>query len=250
MAAGQSRTRDGLLHGLKIDLVALHESWMQLVFPRQRGREHSVLGKWEPTTTSDRLKYQLWAVAGLPLVAAIYPFVLVGLAVRFYASRLDSGVARVGGAGILLTTIIVWGGLTVAARVQFGASTEGFYAVAAASVTAIVASLLALSFRRLGGRVVTIVCSYPFATTALFLPPVVAALYSPVIADTIFPRSFDLAVYFLDNVAPAALAETLRSSYDLEGLAYVIMWFGLAVPLGWLLGVVVTLANVVRPTEE
>ncbi|MDZ7746144.1 MAG: hypothetical protein U5K28_06400 [Halobacteriales archaeon] len=250
MAAGKSRERDGILHGLKVDIVALHESWMQLVFPRQRGREHSVLGKWEPTTTGDKLKYQLWSLLGIPLVAVIYPFVLAGLAVRFHASRLDNSIARAGGAGILLLAILLWGGLTVAARYRFGATAEGFYAVAAASVTAVVATLLALGFRRLDGRVVTVLFGYPFATTALFLPPVVAALYSPTIADAVFPRSFDLAVYFLDNVAPPALAETLRASYDLEGVAYVIMWFGIAIPLGWLLGVVVTLANVVRPTES
>ena len=249
MAAEQPREREGIFHGLKVDIVALHESWMQLVFPRQRGREHSVLGKWQPTTTGDKLKYRLWALLGVPLVAFIYPFVLAGFAVRFHATRLDSGVARVGGVGILLLSLLLWGGLTAAARIQFGATAEGFYAVAAASVTAVLASLLALGFRRLGGRFTTVLLGYPFAMTALFLPPIVAVLYSPTVADAVLPRSFDLAVYFLDNIAPATLAEMLRASYDLEGVAYVIMWFGVAVPLGWLLGVVVTLANVVRPTE-
>ncbi|MFB6118378.1 hypothetical protein [Halosegnis sp.] len=250
MAAEQGRERDGVVAAVKFDVVTLHETWMELLFPRQRGHAHSVLGKWKPSTTADRLKYNIWATLGVPIIALLYPFVLVGLATRFYTRRIDSGVTRLGAIGVLLLGVVAWGALTALARIRFGATAEGFYAVAAASVTAVVASLLAYGFLRIDGRSTTVLFAYPFATTALFLPPVVAALYSPTVASAVLPRSFDLAVWFLDNVAPAQLAAFLRSSYDLEGVAYVTMWFAVAVPLGWLLGIVVTLADVVRPAGE
>ncbi|PSP57708.1 hypothetical protein BRC72_07060 [Halobacteriales archaeon QH_7_66_36] len=250
MAAEQGRERDGLVSGIKFDVVTLHETWMELVFPRQRGHAHSVLGKWTPSTTGDRLKYRVWAAIGVPIIAILYPLALVGFATRFYTRRIDSGVTRIGAVGVLVVGVVVWGGLTALARIRFGATAEGFYAVAAASVTAVIASLLAYGFLRVDGRPVTVIFAYPFATTAVFLPPVVAALYSPTVANAVLPRSFDLAVWFLDNVAPSSLATFLRSQYDLEGVAYVIMWFAVAVPLGWLLGLVVTLADVVRPTGD
>jgi hypothetical protein len=245
MGGEEAREREGVVDAVRIDLVALHESWMQLVFPRQRGRAHSVLGKWRPTSTADKLKYRTWGAIGVPLIAVLYPLALLGFATRFYTRRIDSGVTRIGALGVLLVGLVVWGALTALARVQF--STEGFLAVAAASVTAIVASLLAYGFLRIGGRGTTVLLAYPFAMTAIFLPPVVAALYSPTVANAVLPGSLDLATWFLDNVAPPRLAAFLRAEYDLEGVAYVIMWFAIAVPVGWLLGAVVTLADVVRP---
>lgn len=250
MAAGQGRERDGIVDGVKVDMVALHESWMQLLFPRQRGRAHSVLGKWQPSSTLDVVKYRVWSALGVPLIALLYPLALLGFATRFYTRRIDSGATRLGALGVVLLALVVWGALTVAARVRFGATAEGFYAVAAASVTAVAASLLAYGFLRFDGRPITVLLAYPFAMTAIFLPPVVAALYSPAVADAILPRSLDLAVWFLDNIAPASLAAFLRSTYELEGVAYVIMWFAVAVPVGWLLGIVVSLADVVRPKDD
>lgn len=248
MAAGTgSEEREGIVDGLRVDLVRFHETWMELLFPRQRGAAHSVLGKWEPRTTGDRVKYRLWAAVGALVVALTYPLVLVGFAVRFYSRRIDSTAARVGLLGVVLLAVVAWGALTALARVRF--SPEGFYAVAAASIVAVLAAALALGFTRLGGRGTTILLAYPFGMTAIFLPPVVAALYSPALADAVFVPSERLAAWFLDTVPPDRVARLLRDRYDLEGLAFVAMWFAIAVPLGWLLGLLVSLADVVRPKE-
>ena len=240
--------RDGIVDGLRVDVVRFHETWMELLFPRQRGATHSVLGKWRPTTTADRIKYRAWGAVGALVVALTYPLVLVGFAVRFHARRADSTATRIGLLGVLLVAVVVWGALTALARARFGA--EGFLAVAAASLVAVVSAGLAYTFARVDGRPVTVLLAYPFGMTAVFLPPVVAAFYSPTLAGIVFPRSTDLAAWFLDNVAPARLASLLRSQYELEGVAYVLMWFGIAVPLGWILGTLVTLADVVRPKGE
>lgn len=246
----ESEDYAGVVDGIRFDVVRLHETWMELLFPRQRDTAHSVLGKWKPSSTVDRMKYRLWSALGVPIIALLYPLALFGFAARFYSRRIDRGVARVGLIGVVLLSVLAWGGLTFAARVRFGASAEGFFAVAAASLTAVIASIFAVVFTRVDGRATTVFVAYPFGMTALFLPPVVAALYSPTVADAILPRSYDMAKYFLDNVAPAQLATFLRSSYDLEGVAYVIMWFAIAVPVGWLIGLLVTLADVVRPKDE
>ena len=245
-----SRASPGLVEAVAIDLRELHTIWMSLVFPRQREGSHSVLGRWKPGTTLGLAWYNLWGVLGGLVLAIVYPLVVLGFATRFYTSRIDRAAASLGVVGVVLLSLLVWGGLTAAAwfsRISF----DGFVAVAAAGVVATISAVLAVLFARIGGRVTTVVLAYPFAMTAIFLPPVVAALYSPTVAEVVFPRSENLAIWLLDNVLDyGGIADRIRENFDLEGLAYVGMWFGIAVPIGWLLGILVTLANLVRPTRE
>jgi hypothetical protein len=80
---------------------------------------------------------------------------------------------------------------------------------------------------------------------------VVAALYSPTLGGIIFPNSEQLAIFILDNVLfIGGLNELLREQFALEGVYYALMWFGLAVPVGWGLGVLVTFADLVRPKDD
>lgn len=238
----------GLVEGIKVDVVRLHETWMELVFPRQRTAVHQVLGKWQPRTRGDKLKYRLWAAIGFPLVGLIYPFLLVGFAARFNARRFNTATARLGIFGVVIVASILWGGLTALARVrlEFG----GFVAVGAASVVAVVSAGLAAVFTRIGGRGTTVTFGYPFAMNAIFLPPVVAALYDPSLSG-VLEQSEALAIFLLDNVLYVYDAnEYLRSNFSLEGMGVVLMWVGIATPLGWFLGVLVTLADLVRPRSD
>jgi hypothetical protein len=178
-----------------------------------------------------------------------YPFLLVGFGTRYYAGKLDSAATRLGIVGAILLSVVVWGGLSVVARFQLSA--EGFIAVLAASGVATVAAAAAVFFGRIGGRLTSILLAYPSAMTALFLPPVVAALYSPTLGGIIFPNSEQLAIFILDNVLfIGGLNELLREQFALEGVYYALMWFGLAVPVGWGLGVLVTFADLVRPKDD
>lgn len=246
MATG---SKPEMFEAVLVDLRRLHESWMGIVFPRQRDTEHAVLGKWTPRTRSGWIKYRFWGALGALFLVVTYPFAVVGLATRFYARRVDRSAASLGLVGVVLLSLAVWGGLTVLARLRF--SYEGFIAVAAAGGVATVAAVLAMMFSKIGGRFTTVFLAYPFGVTALFLPPVVAALYSPVLADLVFTHSTVIAIWLLDNVLHiGGLSTYLRSEFDLVGLAYVGMWFGMAVPVGWYLGILVTLANVIRPTQR
>lgn len=238
----------GLVEGIKIDVIRLHETWMELLFPRQRTSVHQVLGKWQPRTRGDRIKYKLWAALGVPLVAVLYPLLLVGFAVRFNARQFNSATARLGIIGIILLTALLWGGLTALARMrlEFG----GFLAVGAASAVAVVSAGLAAAFTRLGGRGTTVLLGYPFGMNAIFLPPVVAALYDPSLSG-VLEQSEMLAIFILDNLLYIyGINDILRQSFSLEGIGVVLMWVGIATPLGWFLGLVVTLADLIRPRSS
>lgn len=238
-----------LLTAIQVDVRRLHDGWMGVAFPRQRLAQHNVLGRWRPQTTTGRITYWTWYAIGAPLVLLLYPFVLAGFVIRFQANQLGNTARRIGIIGVIVLSIVVWGLLTVYAMFQL--STEGFIAVAAAGIVATVSAALAFTFARVGGRGTTVLLAYPFVMNAIFLPPVVAALYSPFLARTILPGSYDLAVWILDNILHVyGINEFLREQYTLEGIAYAGMWFGIAVPIGWVLGILVTLADVVRPKKS
>jgi hypothetical protein len=221
---------------------------MGLVFPQLREDPHPVTGPWSPETPLQRALYAVWGLLGALGLVVVYPLAVLGLATRFYVRRFDRTATRLGVVGVVLLSVVVWGGLTALARLRF--SPEGFLAVGAAGAVATVSAVLALAFSRIGGRGTSILFAYPFTVTAVFLPPVVAALYSPTLADAIFPRSASLAIWLLDNVLTVGgVNELLRQRFDLIGYAYVGMWVGISVPVGWVLGILVTLANLVRPAD-
>ncbi|WP_049935680.1 hypothetical protein [Haloplanus natans] len=237
-----------LVADIGYDLRRLHGLWMALLFPQLRD-SHPVVSRWTAETTRERAMYRAWAAVGALGLLVGYPLAVLGLLVRFHVRRFDRTATRLGAVGTVVLAIVVWGALTALARVRFSA--EGFFAVAAAGTVAVVSTMLALVFRWLGGRVVTVLIAYPFAVVAVFLPPVVAALYSPALATVVFPRSETLAIWLLDNALTYRNLNTLlRQRFELAGFAYVAMWGGFAVPVGWVFGVLVTLANLVRPTSE
>jgi hypothetical protein len=238
----------GLVADVSYDLRRLHGLWMALAFPQLRD-SHPVVDRWRPRTTGQRAAYRAWAILGGVGLFLGYPLAVLGLLIRFNVRSVDRTTTRLGAVGTVLLAVLAWGGLTALARVRFSA--EGFLAVAAAGSVAVVSTVLSLLFGRLGGRLTTVVVAYPFGVVAVFLPPVVAALYSPTVASVVFPRSETVAVWLLDGVLSYGGLDTLlRERFELVGFGYVAMWGALAVPVGWAFGVLVTLANLVRPTDE
>ncbi|WP_255167549.1 hypothetical protein [Natrononativus amylolyticus] len=248
--ATRTRTRGGggVVDAVKVDIQRLHGAWMELVFPRQRGRGHSVMGKWKPESTPQKVGYHGWSALGAVGLLLLYPLTVLGLATRFYAVKLDSTITRIGIAGVTGLALVVWGALTVVAHLQL--SHEAFLAIGAASAVATVSTALAAGFSKVGGRSTSALLAYPFAMTALFLPPVVAALVTPSLEPYVLEPSYALAVWLLDNVLIVGGAnEYLRANYELAGAAYAAMWVGVSFPLGWFFGVLVGLANLVRPSR-
>ncbi|MEF8785986.1 MAG: hypothetical protein V5A45_08640 [Haloarculaceae archaeon] len=250
MSVGNQR---GVVDALKIDLKRMHETWMEVVWPRQRSAEGTVLGKWTPDGGMSLYLYRLWSALGVPIVALVYPLVLFGYFIRFQTRRVNNTAVSIGFVGVVTLFAVLWGALAVLAKFQFSASLDsgGVTAVAAASGVAIVSAALAFGSYVVDGRPLTVLLAYPFAMTAIFLPPVVAALYAPAVAGVVLDQSDSLARWFLfDAPSIFGVQEFLIDNFTREGFAYVLMWFGISVPLGWLLGILVTLADLVRPTPE
>lgn len=242
----------GLLDLVRIDLVRMHETWMEFLYPRQRGAADTVLGKWQPEEGIQAALYKLWSALGVPVVGIVYPLVLLGYFFRFQTRRLNVTAVRIGAVGVVGLFVVLWGALSALAYFQLDMATNGAVAVLAASITAVISAGLSFLFWYVDGRFTTVVFAYPFAMTAIFLPPVVAALYSEALGAVILSGTDSLQLWLLEN-GPAVVdgvKNYLVENYDLEGIYYVVLWFGISVPLGWVLGIVVTLADVVRPTAE
>jgi hypothetical protein len=257
--AGDDRS---ILDDVRYDVDRFHAAWMSLRFPRQLGTEHSVLGKWKPESTREVLSYRLWSALGVVLVAVGYPLAILGFGTRFYSRKFDSLAVKLGLIGVVVCTGVIWGGLTLLARTRLDEA--GFLAVAAAAVVATVASAIAVVFTYRGGRLSTVAVAYPAAMTAIFLPPAVAAVFSTGVATDVYPTGEGLARWLLEDVLGRwGYEERLKSRFSFDsqqglstesgsllltlGAAHVALWFAISVPLGWILGIVVSLANLVRP---
>lgn len=246
MATGTQR---GLVGAIRYDVRALHETWMEVFFPRQRGVEDTVLGKWEPESARERLTYRLWFAVGVPVIAVLYPLLLTGYFIRFQARRLNVTAVRLGLFGVVALFVLLWGGLVGVVWVQFsGTFTDAeIAAIAAAGGVAVLSSALSYGFYRAGGRGTTVALAYPFAMTAIFLPPVVAALFHPSLEDLIIARSDELAQAAFE-ASPSTVQELL-DPIDRRAAHHVLIWFAVSFPIGWVLGVLVALADLIRPTS-
>lgn len=239
---------DWFVAAVRTDLRRLHAGWMGLAFADRYVSAHPVAGTSRPQSAGGRTTYRLWSAVGVAVLLVGYPLAVAGFATRSAVAGMSGFARRVGVLGVVLTGVVLWGALTVSAYLR-AFSTTGVLAVAVAGGVATVSAVFALVFARVGGRGTTVVLAYPFGVTAVTLPPVVAAFFSPALASVVFARSDVLAVWLLDSVLTVGgLNALLRSTFDLVGLAYVAMWVAIAVPVGWALGLLVALADLVRPS--
>jgi hypothetical protein len=238
---------DSLVAAVKADLIGLLTAWRKLLFSME-SHAHPVRNRWRPETARSRLAFWTWSGLGAVLIGAVYPFAVAGFWARYVTGQLNRIATGVGVVAVVAAVAVTWSVLTALAWGQLPAS--GFKAVLTASVVATVSAALAWGTARTGGRRLTLVAAYPFVVAALFLPPVTAALFSPTLGEVILPRSTSLAAWLLDNVFVVGdLNAVIRQQFTLSGAAFVGMWAGLAVPIGWGLGLLVRLANAVRPRD-
>lgn len=243
----------GTVGAIKFDLRVMHETWMELLYPRQRGAADTVLGKWKPETTLQVTLYRLWYGFGIPVVGVIYPTVLLGYFLRFQTRRVNITAERLGVLGVLGLFILLWGGLSAVVFQFSGIFDAGAVtAILAASGVAVVSAGLSFGFWRLGGRITTILFAYPFAMTALFLPPVVAALFVPALTEAIIDPVDDFISYLvvdvgLDQLGPV---DWLNDRYDRQPHHHAVIWFVVSFPVGWILAIPVTLADLIRPKGD
>ncbi|WP_338740531.1 hypothetical protein [Haloplanus salilacus] len=241
-------TDSELVAAVKADLVWLLTAWRELLFSTTSD-SHPVRNRRRPQSTTDRLAFWLWSALGAVLIAVTYPFAVAGFWVRYVTRRLNQIATGLGFIAIVAVVAVAWGALTALAWGGFPAA--GFKAVLTASVVATVSAGLAWITARTGGRRLTLVATSPLVVAAVFLPPVTAALFSPTLGEVILPTSTSLAEWILDNVLFVGdLSTVIRQQFELSGVAFVAMWSGLAVPIGWGLSLLVVFANAVRPRDD
>ncbi|MFC7072932.1 hypothetical protein ACFQJ7_13340 [Halovenus rubra] len=248
MAAGNEQ---GTLGAIKYDVQLMHETWMEMFFPRQRGAAGTVLGKWKPENTSEVISYRLWYALGIPIISIFYPLVLLGYFFRYQARKLNMTASRLGFFGVILVFTLLWGGLTALVYFQLqGVLQEGaVVGISAASAVAVVAAALSYIFWQLGGRFITVLFAYPFAMTALFLPPVVAALFWEPLGEIIIDQGDDLFRWAFQT-GPEAITDPLGERFNRQEHDHAIIWFVVSFPVGWVLGILVSLADLIRPKGE
>jgi len=242
------RTGGDVVAAIRADLTQLLSGWRGLVFAQRSTAYAAGTDQWRLDTPWKRVGFGVWSLLGAVLLPILYPFVAFGFWVRYVTRRIDRTIASLGILAVVGGVAAVWTGLTVVAWARFQAS--GFQAVLAASLVATASVGLSWAASRTGSRPVTLLVAYPFAVSAVFLPPVTAALYSPVLGSVIIPESVSLANWLLRNPLRLFGVSTFFSrQFTLTGLGFLWMWLAIAIPTGWVLGALVTAANAVRPGD-
>lgn len=240
-------TSRDLLTAVQVDLARLLAAWRDLAFDRPTN-EYATR-RWRPNGVVKHVAYTIWSILGAVLIAIVYPFAALGFWIRYVARQVDRVVAGLGVLVIGGTVALLWGALSALAWNRLPAA--GFRAVLAASIAATVSVACSWAFAHYRSRTLTLVLAYPFAVAAVFLPPVTAALYSPTFGSVVLSGSTSLAAWLLNTVlAVGGLGEAIHQHFNLAGFAFVGMWFGFAVPIGWAFGLLVTLADAIRPRER
>jgi hypothetical protein len=114
----------------------------------------------------------------------------------------------------------------------------GIIVMAAGSVFLITGSALLVVADR-SGPVATILVVHPLGALTVVLPPIAAALVSPMFRNAVQTVTFDLTVWLLLNVLePVGLSRPLQRAFDLEGVGFILFWASAIVLVGWIVGIV------------
>lgn len=135
---------------------------------------------------------------------------------------------------VTLFAAVFWGVGLVYGAARFGVS--GFTALLGASIIAILSASVAVLFFLVPGKRKTIGLAYPFTLNVVLLPPLIIAYYEPIFAF-VWDYSNNMAVWILDTFLNYYDINTyLRQNYTMTNRLYILMWFGISYPVGWILG--------------
>lgn len=137
---------------------------------------------------------------------------------------------------VLVTLVagVFWSMSLVYGAARFGVS--GFMALVAASVIAVGSASVAVLMFLVPGKGKTIGIGYPFTLNVVLLPPLIIAYYEPIFS-VVWDYSNLTAVWILDTLLNYYGINTyLRQNYTMTNALYILMWFGISYPIGWLLG--------------
>lgn len=131
-------------------------------------------------------------------------------------------------------TFVFWGISVVYGAFEYG--TSGLVALIGASLIAVVTGAVATLFYLAPGRVKTVALTHPFAISTMFLPATVIALNEPAFSGFLYDSAL-FAEFILDTfLEPLGVDTFFRTTFDLKGPSYLVMWFAISFPAGWTLG--------------
>lgn len=135
---------------------------------------------------------------------------------------------------VTLIAAVVWGVGLIYGAARFGVS--GFVALFGASLIAVLSASIAVLFFLVPGKRKTIGLAYPFTLNVVLLPPLIIAFYEPVLSF-VWDYSNYTAVWILDTFLHYYDINTyLRQNFTMTNSLYIVMWFGISYPVGWILG--------------
>ncbi|QLH82114.1 hypothetical protein [Halosimplex pelagicum] len=135
---------------------------------------------------------------------------------------------------VTLVAAVVWGSTLIYGAARFGVS--GFISLLGASLIAVLSASIAALFFLVPGKRKTIGLAYPFSLNVVLLPPLIIAYYEPFLTF-VWDYSSYTAIWILDNLLHYYnINSYLRQNYTMTKQGYIIMWFAISYPLGWLLG--------------
>lgn len=225
------------------DVMTLHRIWMSMLYKRQ-SNPHPVAGRFQPSEKGQKMVYFLWYSIGLPVSIAGYLLALLGKVLKIFVDKIVEKSEDLGLDTTLLVSAVAW--IAVASVIYFIYGQEDAVAFGISSIIAILSIIIAFLSRWYGTTKYTILISYPATYTAIFLPPVSAALIVPEIANIVLPFSVDVTNTILNTaIFFEPLESMLITTFELEGTSHLVLWFLISTVLGWFTGVCVKLAELV-----
>lgn len=226
------------------DIKKLHGVWMGILFSKYND-PHPVIGKYQPEGTIKKILYWFWAIIGIVTTVLSYPIVLVGLVLRIFTTSIAKVGTKLGITKTISMMAIVWASMIAGITYQYGFDNTLVLSISAS--IALVSLLISFYSYRNGGRKTTIIISYPAAYTAIFLPPVTAAILAP-FGDPIINQSIRVAEYMLINWASTiGMEEWIRTNFELTGIYHAVMWFVISTIVGWITGLFIVISELIRP---
>jgi hypothetical protein len=224
------------------DIKTVHSYWMSTLFDNQN-QTHPVAGKKIPTDKLQMSIYFIWSGLGYPVSVIGYLLAVVGNVIKIFVDRIVSKADEWGISSVFVLALLSW--MIVGVVVFYLYGQEDAIAFAVSSTISLLFLIISFVSREIASVKTTVVIAYPAAYTAVFLPPVSAALIVPEIASTVFPLSTDVANYILNSLVFDSLENFLRSTFNLIGFSHLILWSAISVTLGWLTGISVKSAELV-----
>lgn len=216
---------------------------MSAIFDDQK-QPHPVAGVKMPKGRVQMSIYLIWSFLGYPASVAGYLLAVVGNILKIFVDRIVSKADDWGISSVFLLLLLLW--VSIGVAVLYFYQQEDAIAFALSSTIGLLSLIIAFVAREIGSSKTTVLVAYPAAYTAIFLPPVSAALIVPEIASTVLPLSTDVANYILNSaIVFDSLEDSLRSTFNLIGFSHLILWTAISVTLGWFTGICVKSAELV-----